>query len=185
MYYPLLSLLLLALSPSLSKSSYLKSFHLQDGLLRSSSHVEGCSQPSACLSSGNHPRAAMLCACSALTPSLPLDCGLPEHKPGSPRCPPGQAEPRYKVGACFPTPSPNNPPSFLLEGGAGDCRVYTAAHPSSSSQHTQRANCVTFCICGFLSLPLPPFFLFKYRALELAWSPGRPGKKLAARLYLG
>ena len=126
-YCPLLSLLLLALSPSLSKSSYLKSFLLQDGLLGSSSHVEGRPQPSACLLSGDHPRAATLCACSALPPSLPLDCGLPEHKPGSPRCPPGQAEPRYKVEACFPTPSPNNPPSLLLEGEAGDCRVFTAS----------------------------------------------------------
>lgn len=96
---------------------------------------------------------------------------------------PGRAQVQ---GVCLlPYPFPQQP-SIFPAGGRG--RGLQSIQSSSSifllPAHS-RANCVTFCICGFLSLPLPPFFLFKYRALELAWSPGRPGKKLAARLYLG
>ena len=58
-------------------------------------------------------------------------------------------------------PPRNNLPSFVLEGEAGVAEYAQPAHPSSSSQHTQRANCMTFCICGFLSLP-PLLFFFSF-----------------------
>ena len=124
------------------------------------------SPPFACL-----PSSSLCCnAMSLFTPGLsaPLSTSLCCHCAHQARRSPDTR--RVSV-----PPPCNNLPSFVLEGEAGVVEYTQPAHPSSSSQHTQRANCVTFCICGFLSLP--PlifffFFLFKHRALELARRPG-------------
>ena len=109
------------------------------------------SPPFACL-----PSSSLCCnAMSLFTPGLsaPLSTSLCCHCAHQARRSPDTRR------VSFPPPC-NNLPSFVLEGETGVAEYTQPAHPSSSSQHTQRANCVTFCICGFLSLPPLIFFFF-------------------------
>lgn len=172
---PLLSLLLLYFSSIFVKILPLK-------ILPSSTQgfsgppamwKEAHSPPSACL-----PSSLLCCnAVSLFTPaslpptglSAPLSTSLDCHCAHQAR----QSPDTRRVSV---PPPCNNLPSFVLEGEAGVAEYTQPAHPSSSSQHTRRANCMTFCICGFLSLPPLLFFffslLFKHRPLELARRPG-------------
>lgn len=87
----------------------------------------------------------------------------PKHRPGLPLSLPGQAKPKYKVGASLSPPS-NNLPSFFLESEAGGLQ---SVH--NQLIHLPPPNTLRGLTCDLLHLWIPPSLSFSFLNIG-SWS---------------